>query len=60
MNVPKSFIRNRCFEVCATIFVKPRKKMLEFYHKKLAWWLNIYGVRLRHNGLYIIFKKTCI
>jgi hypothetical protein len=30
------------------------------YHKRLAWWMNIYGIRFKHNGLYIIFKKICI
>ena len=59
MRVPKSFIRNRLFEVCTTIFVKPRKKAIELY-KRLAWWMDIYGVRFKHNGLYIIFKKICI
>ena len=59
MRVPRPFIKNRFFEVCTTIFTKPRKKAVEIYHKKLAWWMNIYGVRFRHNGLYIIFKKIC-
>lgn len=42
-----------------TIFVKPRNKVIEFYHKKLAWWMDVYGVRFKHHGLYVIFKKIC-
>lgn len=60
MRVPKSFIRNRLFEVCTTVFVKPRKKAVEIYHKRLAWWMNIYGIRFKHTGLYLILKKICI
>jgi len=60
MRAPKAFIRNRLFEVCTTVFVKPRKKVIELYHKKLAWWMDIYGIRFKHSGLYIIFKKICI
>jgi hypothetical protein len=60
MNTPRSFIRNRFFEVCTTVFVKPRKKIIEFYHKRLSWWINIYGVRFKHIGLYVILKKVCL
>ena len=49
MNIPKSFIKNRFFEVYSTIFAKPRKKTVEFYHKKLSWWMNVYGVRFRNS-----------
>jgi len=59
MNSPKAFINTRFFEICSTIFVKPRKRIIEFYHKKLAWWMDVYGVRFKHHGLYVIFKKIC-
>lgn len=59
MRTPKSFIRTRLFEICRTIFIKPRKGVIEFYHKRLAWWMDIYGVRFKHTGFYIIFKRIC-
>ena len=59
MNIPKSFIKNRFFEVYSTIFTKPRKKTVEFYHKKLSWWMDVYGVRFRNSGIYVVFKKIC-
>lgn len=59
MNLPKTFIKNCLFEIGKTVIVNPRKKTIEFYHKKLSWWMNIYGVRFKHHGLYIILKKIC-
>jgi len=59
MNFPKSYIRNRLFEIGKTVFVRKRKKLIEFYHKKLTWWIDIYGVRFKHIGYYIMFKKNC-
>ena len=59
MNSPRAFVKTRLFEVCMTIFVKPREKVIEFYHRKLAWWMDVYGVRFKHHGLYVIFKKIC-
>jgi hypothetical protein len=59
MNFPKSFIKNRLFEVGRTVITRPRKKIIEFYHKKLTWWIDIYGVRFKHIGYYIILKKNC-
>lgn len=62
MNLPKSFIRTKLFEIGRTIIHRPTNKLLtiEFYHKKISWWINIYGVRFKHIGFYIMFKKTCI
>ena len=59
MNLPKSFIRNRLFEFCGTFVSRPRKKNMEFYHKKLAWWMDVYGVRFKYRGFYFILKKIC-
>ena len=59
MNLPRAIIRNKLFEICTTVFVKPRKKTMEVYHKKLAWWMNIYGLRFKRVGFYVIFKKVC-
>jgi hypothetical protein len=60
MNLPKYFIKNRLFEVGITFIRKPRKKLVEFYHRKLAWWINVYGIRFKHFAFYTILKKTCI
>jgi hypothetical protein len=59
MRVPKSFIRNRLFEIGRTIVSKPRKKTMEFCHKRLAWWINVYEIRFKHIGYYLIVKKIC-
>lgn len=59
MKLPKSFIRNKLFEIGRTVITKPRKKFIEFYHRRLSWWLNIYGVRFKHYGYYIMLKKIC-
>lgn len=59
MKLPKSFIRNRIFEIGITAINKPRKKLIEFYHKRLAWWLDIYGVKFKHYSCYLILKKVC-
>lgn len=59
MNLPKSFIKNRLFEVGRTVITRPRKKIIEFYHKKIAWWIDIYGIRLKYSGYYLILKKIC-
>jgi hypothetical protein len=59
MNLPKSFIKNRLFEIGRTVVTHPRKKKIEFYHKTLAWWIEIYGVRFKHKCYYIMFKKIC-
>ena len=59
MNFPKSFFRNRLFEIGKTVIVGHRKKLIEFYHKKLTWWIQIYGVRFKHIGYYIMLKKNC-
>ena len=61
MNFPKSYIKNRLFEIGKTVIVRKdkRKKMVEFYHKKLTWWIDIYGVRFKHIGYYIMLKKNC-
>jgi hypothetical protein len=59
MHVPKSFIKTRMFEIGRTVIHGQRKKVIELYHKKISWWLNIYGVRFKHYGYYIIFKKMC-
>ena len=60
MNLPKYFIANSLFEVGGTFIKKPRKKLIELYHKKLAWWINVYGIRFRHLAFYVILKKNCI
>ena len=62
MNLPKSFIRTKFFEIGRTIIHRPNDKYLrvEFYHRKISWWIYIYGVRFKHVGYYIMFKKTCI
>ena len=62
MNLPKSFIRTPLFEIGRTIIHRPNNKhsRIEFYHKKMSWWINIYGVRFKHIGFYIMLKKTCI
>lgn len=59
MRVPKSFIKNKLFEIGRTVIVKPRRGFINFYHKKLTWWINIYGFRLHHVGYYIMVKKIC-
>ena len=59
MKFPKSFIKNKIFEIGRTVINKPRKKVVELYHKRLTWRLNIYVVRFRHYGYYIMFKKIC-
>lgn len=59
MNLPKYFARNRVFEVGITFIKKSRKKSVEFYHKKLAWWVNVYGVRFKHFAVYAILKRVC-
>jgi hypothetical protein len=59
MNLPKSFIKNRLFEIGRTVITSPRKKTIEFYHKKLTWWIDIYGIRFKHNGYYVMLKKIC-
>ena len=60
MTTPKSFFKNKLFEIGRTIVYKPRKKKIEFYHKKISWWLRIYGIRFKHVAYYIMVKKTCI
>ena len=62
MKLPKSFIKTRFFEIGRTIIRRPTNKLvnIEFYHRKISWWINIYGVRFKHVGFYIMFKKTCI
>ena len=62
MDLPKSFIKTRFFEIGRTIIHKPIGKPLafEFYHKKISWWINIYGVRFKHVGFYIMLKKVCM
>lgn len=59
MNLPKSFIKNRLFEIGRTCITPPRKKLIEFYHKKISWWIEVYGVRFKHNGYYVMLKKIC-
>lgn len=59
MRTPKTFIRNKLFEVGKTVIVKPRKGFINFYHKKLTEWIDIYGFRLCHVGYYIMLKKIC-
>lgn len=62
MNLPKSFIKTRFFEIGRTIIHRPIGKSLafEFYHKKISRWINIYGVRFKHVGFYIMLKKVCM
>ena len=62
MNIPKSFIKTRLFEIGRTIIHKPTNEKLkfDFYHRKISWWINIYGIRFKHIGYYIMFKKACI
>ena len=60
MNIPKSFIKTRLFEAGRTIIRKPTSKLMEFYHRKISWWINIYGVRIKHIGYYIMLKKVCM
>ena len=59
MNLPKSIIRNRVFEIGVAIVRKPKEKLVEFFHKKLDWWLNIYGVRIKQYSCYLMWKKIC-
>lgn len=59
MRIPKTFIRNRIFEIGKTCIPKPRENGIEFYHKKISWWINIYGVRFKRVGYYIMLKKIC-
>lgn len=59
MNLPKAFLRNRMFEIGVTFIKKPRKKRFEKYHKKIAWWMDVHGIRFKHFAIYIILKKTC-
>lgn len=60
MNLPKSFIRTRLFEIGRTIIHRPTEKVFEFYHRKISWWINIYGVRFKNIGYYLMLKKICI
>ena len=62
MNLPKSFIRTPLFEIGRTIIHRPISKFanVEFYHKKISWWINIYGIRFKHIGFYVMFKKACV
>jgi len=59
MNLPKSYIKNRLFEIGRTVITHPKKKSFEFYKKKISWWIDIYGVRFGNVGYYIMFKKNC-
>jgi hypothetical protein len=59
MRIPKSYIKNNIFEIGKTVIVKPRKKAMEFYHKRISWWITIYGVRFRRVGYYVMLKKIC-
>ena len=62
MKFPKSFIKTRFFEIGRTIIHRPDNKLvnIEFYHRKISQWIDIYGVRFKHVGFYIMFKKTCV
>ena len=60
MTIPKSFIKNSFIEIGRTIIRKHNNKRIEFYHKKLSWWLSVYGVRFKHVGYYIMIKKNCL
>ena len=59
MNLPKAFISNCFFELGRTVITRAMKKRIEIYHKRLTWWLDIYGVRFKHHGYYIMIKKNC-
>ena len=60
MNLPEFLYRNRLYEIDKTVITRPRKKMVDFYHRKLTWWLNVYGIRFKYTAVCIILKKTCI
>ena len=59
MRLPKTFLKTKLFELGRTVLVKPKKKFLDFYYRKINWWITIYGVRFRHHGYYIMLKKVC-
>ena len=61
MNIPKSFIKTNLFEIGRTIIIRPSNKLvnIEFYHRKISWWINIYGVRFKNVGYYVMLKKSC-
>ena len=59
MKIPKAFVRNRLFEFGRTSISKPRENGMEFYRKKISWWITIYGVRFKRVGYYIMLKKIC-
>lgn len=62
MRPPKAFIKNRLFEIGRTVIqgkLKPQRKKIEFYCKKISWWITVYGVRFKHVGYYIMLKKNC-
>ena len=59
MTLPNALIRNRLFEVGITYIRKPKEKSFERYHKKVACWIDVHGLRFKNVALYVVVKKNC-
>ena len=58
MNLPKSFIKTPIIEI-GRFFIKRKNKGKIFFHKKMNWFVEVFGIRFKKVGYYLMYKKTC-